>query len=160
VSTNRIRLTVNDRDVHLDVSDSELLIDFLRGRCGLTGTKLGCGTGDCGACTVLLGGQPVNACLVYAAECDEGEVETVEGVADAADGEVVIGELHRADATQCGFCTPGIVVTATALLRGQPCPTGDELTAALAGNLCRCTGYAPILRGVRAAADRLAGRGA
>jgi carbon-monoxide dehydrogenase small subunit len=160
VSTNRIRLTVNDREAHLEVSDSELLIDFLRGRCGLTGTKLGCGTGDCGACTVLLGGLPVNACLVYAAECDEGEVETIEGVAETADGAVVIRELHRADATQCGFCTPGIVVTATALLRGRPCPTGDELTAALAGNLCRCTGYAPIVRGVQAAADRLAGRGA
>lgn len=135
-----------------------LLIDVLRDDLGLTGTKLGCGTGDCGACTVLLDERPVNACLVYAAECDGTAVATVEGVADDDVGRVVGEELVAAGAVQCGICTPGIVVMAASLLRARALGPldRDEIEVALGGNLCRCTGYLTIVQAVRAAADRLA----
>lgn len=150
-----LRLQVNGvgRDIELEERDT-LLIDAIRYGCGLTGTKLGCGTGDCGACTVLIGGVPVNSCLVYAVDCAEGEIETVEGIATTGLGETLVDAMVAADALQCGFCTPGIVVTATALLRSVDGSTVDDHTVrcALAGNLCRCTGYAPIVAAVLGAA--------
>ena len=129
------------------------LLEFVRDRLYLTGTKEGCGIGECGACTVLLDGKPVTACLVLAVEADGREVETIEG--EAADGELSL--LQKAfvetGAVQCGFCTPGMIMSARGLLRRNPHPTDDEIVEAMAGNLCRCTGYEAILAAVRAAAE-------
>jgi carbon-monoxide dehydrogenase small subunit len=130
------------------------LADFLRERCGLTGTHLGCEHGVCGACTVLLDGDAVRACLVFAVQADGREVTTVEGLS-AADGslsplQVAFRENHG---LQCGFCTPGFIVSATALLRDNPHPTDEQIRQGLSGNLCRCTGYQGIIAAVRAAAD-------
>ena len=132
------------------------LADFLRVRCGLTGTHLGCEHGACGACTVLLDGDAVRSCLIYAVQADGAAVTTVEGVAGAG------GELSAVQAAyrdhhglQCGFCTPGFVMTTTALLRDNPDPTDDEIRVGLSGNVCRCTGYQGIMAAVRAAATQL-----
>jgi aerobic-type carbon monoxide dehydrogenase small subunit (CoxS/CutS family) len=134
-----------------------LLIDVLRDDLGLTGTKLGCGTGDCGACTVLLDGTPVNSCLVYAAECEGAAIETVEGVAETPAGAAVIDAMAKAGAVQCGICTPGIVVTAAPFVAAadEP-PSRAQIERALEGNLCRCTGYLSIVQAVRDAAEAVA----
>lgn len=127
------------------------LLEFIRGRLCLTGTKEGCAIGECGACTVLLDGKPITACLVLAVEADGASVETIEG--EAKDGE--LSQLQRAfvdaGAVQCGFCTPGMIMSARGLLRRIPNPTDGEIVEAMAGNLCRCTGYEAILQAVRVA---------
>lgn len=144
--------------VERELADGEcrLLIEVLREDLGLTGTKLGCGTGDCGACTVLLDGTAVNSCLVYASECAGREVETIEHIAADGIGALVAEAFASAGATQCGICTPGFVVTATEFLarRHGDC-TRDEIQTALSGNLCRCTGYLPIVDAVLDAAGQL-----
>ena len=129
------------------------LADFIRERCHLTGTHLGCEHGVCGACTVLLDGEAVRACLVFAVQADGAEVTTIEGLT-GADGELspVQAAFREHHGLQCGFCTPGFVVSATALLRDHPSPTDEEIREGLSGNLCRCTGYQGILRAVQAAA--------
>jgi carbon-monoxide dehydrogenase small subunit len=134
------------------------LADFLRGRLGLIGTHLGCEHGVCGACTVLLDGAPVRSCLVYAVQADGAAVTTVEAMA-GPDGELSTVQRAYRDhhGLQCGFCTPGFVVTTTALLRDNPEPTDEDIRVGLSGNVCRCTGYQGILAAVRAAADDLAG---
>ena len=146
-----IKIFVNGEEYELSVSSNELLIDILRDRLDLTGTKEGCGTGDCGACTVLINGKPMNACLTLAVEVNGKEVLTIEGMARR-------GELHPIQkafidkgAVQCGFCTPGMILSTKALLDRNSTPTDDEIKTALAGNFCRCTGYAKILDAVRAA---------
>jgi carbon-monoxide dehydrogenase small subunit len=149
-------LHVNGEPARVEHDPDALLIETLRDELGLTGTKLGCGTGDCGACTVLLEGRPVNSCLVYTAECAGAAVATVEGVAATSAGTAVAEAMVTADAVQCGYCTPGIVVTAAALI-GATMPDDDGIRSALAGNLCRCTGYRPIVAAVRAAARELGG---
>ncbi len=125
------------------------LLELIRDRLHLTGTKEGCGIGECGACTVLLDGKPVTSCLVLAVEADGAAVETVEG--EATNGE--LSRLQKAfvetGAVQCGFCTPGMIMSARGLLRRSPSPTNEEIVEAMAGNLCRCTGYEAILRAVR-----------
>jgi carbon-monoxide dehydrogenase small subunit len=129
------------------------LLEFVRGHLQLTGTKEGCGIGECGACTVLLDGKPVTACLVLAVEADGATVETIEG--EVKDGELSL--LQRAfvetGAVQCGFCTPGMIMSARGLLRRRPNPSDEEIVEAMAGNLCRCTGYEAILRAVRLTAE-------
>jgi carbon-monoxide dehydrogenase small subunit len=136
--------------------DSRLLIEVLRDDLGLTGTKLGCGTGDCGACTVVLDGEAVNACLVYACECAGREVETIEHIASDGIGSLVAEAFAAAGAVQCGICTPGLVVAATDLLAGkQGDCTRADVEVALSGNLCRCTGYLSIVGAVLDAASRL-----
>jgi carbon-monoxide dehydrogenase small subunit len=131
------------------------LADFLREDCGLTGTHLGCEHGVCGACTVLLDGAAVRACLLFAVQADESEVTTVEGLSPA-DGSLSPLQQAFADhhGLQCGFCTPGFIVSMTAFLRENPNPTGEAILAGLSGNLCRCTGY----QGILAAVGEVAGR--
>ncbi|MEU6352937.1 (2Fe-2S)-binding protein [Streptomyces sp. NPDC047072] len=149
-----IRLRVNGRARHDSVPPRLTLADYLRVTCGLTGTHLGCEHGACGACTVLLDGEAVRACLVFAVQADGSEVTTIEGIA-APDGELslVQAAFREHHGLQCGFCTPGFVISATAFLAENPKPTDEEIREALSGNLCRCTGYQGILDAVRAAAD-------
>lgn len=140
-----VAFEVNGRSVEVEGHPMERLLDVLRTRLGLTGTKEGCGEGECGACTVLLDGEPVLSCLVPLLQCAGRRIETVEGVADGP-ARTFLERFVASGGVQCGACTPGIVVTAWALLQRSPSPTVDEAREALAGNLCRCTGYEGILR--------------
>jgi len=153
VADVEVRMVVNGQARAAAVEPRLTLADFLRERCGLTGTHLGCEHGVCGACTVLLDGDAVRACLVFAVQADGAEVTTVEGVADR-DGTLspVQAALRDCHGLQCGFCTPGFVMSITALLRDNPTPDDDEIREGLSGNLCRCTGYQGILAAVRQAA--------
>jgi aerobic-type carbon monoxide dehydrogenase small subunit (CoxS/CutS family) len=149
-----IAITVNGARHEVAVESRRTLADVLRHDLGYTGTHLGCEHGICGACTVLVDGQPTRSCLVFGVQADDAEVETVEGLA-AEDGALnplqdAFSEHH---ALQCGFCTPGFLMLATALLRENPDPSDDEIREAMASNICRCTGYQSILEAVRAAAD-------
>ena len=149
-----IEVSVNGRSRRASVPPRLTLADFLRERCQLTGTHLGCEHGVCGACTVLLDGQALRSCLIFAVQADGAEVTTIEGIA-AADGELspVQAAFRAQHGLQCGFCTPGFVISVTAFLRDYPHPTDEQIRDALSGNLCRCTGYQGILKAVRAAAD-------
>ena len=149
-----ITLRVNGKRHHLDVHPMKRLLDVLREDCALTGSKEGCGEGECGACTVLIDGVPVNSCLVPAAHADGGEVLTIEGVAKKGKSHPLQDAFVRHGGAQCGICTPGMIMAALALRRGV---SVKEIQDALAGNLCRCTGYEAIYRAVRAGAGR-AGR--
>jgi len=148
-----VRVTVNGQVREATVEARLTLADFLRERCHLTGTHLGCEHGACGACTVLVDGAAVRSCLMFAVQADGTEVTTVEGMA-AADGTLspVQSALRECHGLQCGFCTPGFVVTITALLDENPHPDEGEIRDALSGNLCRCTGYQGILAAVRSLA--------
>ena len=150
----RLELTINGIPWRGEVEPRLTLADLLRDRLRLTGTHLGCEHGVCGACTVLLDGDAVRSCLVFAVQADGAEVVTVEGIA-APDGSLsTVQEAFRENhGLQCGFCTPGFVVSVTAFLRDQPDPTDEQIRDALSGNLCRCTGYQGILAAVRAAAS-------
>jgi aerobic carbon-monoxide dehydrogenase small subunit len=149
-----LAVTVNGMTSRHTVEPRLTLADFLRERCGLTGTHLGCEHGVCGACTVLVDGEAVRACLMFAVQVDGREVTTIEGMANA-DGSLspLQAAFREHHGLQCGFCTPGFVVSATALLRDNPHPTDQQIREGLSGNLCRCTGYQGILAAVRAAAD-------
>jgi carbon-monoxide dehydrogenase small subunit len=153
-----ISVDVNGEVRRASVPPRLTLADFLRERCGLTGTHLGCEHGVCGACTVLLDGDAVRSCLMFAVQADGASVTTVEGLA-GREGQLspVMESFRDHHALQCGFCTPGIVVSVTAFLRDHPDPTADEIRVALSGNLCRCTGYQGIFRAVDEAASRLRG---
>ncbi|MER6523846.1 (2Fe-2S)-binding protein [Streptomyces sp. NPDC001508] len=149
-----IRIRINGVPRRDTVPPRLTLADFLRINCGLTGTHLGCEHGVCGACTVLLDGEAVRACLVFAVQADGSEVTTVEGLASPSGELSTVQEAFREQhALQCGFCTPGFVVSVTAFLAENPKPTDEEIRDALSGNLCRCTGYQGIVNAVRAAAD-------
>jgi aerobic carbon-monoxide dehydrogenase small subunit len=152
MSFHRITLTVNGAEELVDVPANMTLLAMLREKLALTGTKNGCAAGECGACTVLLNGEPVNSCMVLAAECDGTEVITVEGLARDGQLDVLQQTLIDKGAVQCGFCTPGMLISARALLNRNPDPTEMEIKEALVGNLCRCTGYVRIVDGVKAAA--------
>ena len=151
----RITFTLNHERVSAEVEFSTLLVDLLRDRFLLTGTKVGCGYGECGACTVILDRMAVNSCLILAAQVDGREVLTVEGLRERA------GELHPVQrafvdhgAVQCGFCTPAMVMTAKALLDENPHPGEDEVKKGIGGNICRCTGYKKIVDAVLSAAKK------
>ncbi len=148
-----IELTVNGTRRRAVVPPRLTLADYLRDRLGLTGTHLGCEHGACGACSVLLDGDAVRACLVFAVQADGADVTTIEGIG-GPDGELspIQAAFRDHHGLQCGFCTPGFVVSATAFLRDHPTPTDDEIREGLSGNLCRCTGYQGILNAVHAAA--------
>jgi carbon-monoxide dehydrogenase small subunit len=150
----QVELTVNGVRRRATVPPRLTLADFLRERLGLTGTHLGCEHGVCGACSVLVDDEAVRACLMFTVQADGAEVTTIEGIA-APDGELsaVQAAFREHHGLQCGFCTPGFVVSATALLRDNPDPSDDDIRIGLSGNLCRCTGYQGIIAAVRAAAD-------
>jgi 4-hydroxybenzoyl-CoA reductase subunit gamma len=134
------------------VSEGQLLVDYLREVAGLTGVKTGCDGGECGACTVLVDGEAVPSCMMLAARCEGRSIETVEGLSRPGQLDRLQRAFHEKLGTQCGFCTPGMIMAAEGLLRRTPNPTEDEIRAALAGNLCRCTGYVKIIDAVRTAA--------
>jgi aerobic carbon-monoxide dehydrogenase small subunit len=151
-----VRVTVNGLSRHGLVEPRVTLADFLREKCGLTGTHLGCEHGACGACTVLLDGQAVRSCLIFAVQVDGQEVTTVEGIA-GDDGKLspVQSVMRGCHGLQCGFCTPGFVMSITALLRDNPKPSDEEIREGLSGNFCRCTGYQGIVNAVHRAAEMM-----
>ena len=151
----RIRLTVNGKVHEREVDAETRLLDLLREDLHLTGTKEGCGEGECGACTVLIDGRPVNSCLVLALQADGADVLTIEGLADGGKLHPIQQAFVDAGGVQCGFCTPGFIMSVFALLRDTPDPSDEEIRTALEGNLCRCTGYEKILDAVRLAAERM-----
>jgi len=153
-----VHITVNGRARTATVEPRLTLADLLRDACRLTGTHLGCEHGVCGACTVLVDGAAVRSCLMFAVQADGAEVTTIEGIG-SSDGELspVQQAFRDCHGLQCGFCTPGFVVSVTAFLRDNPSPTDTEIRHALSGNLCRCTGYQGIVKAVRQAADTLGG---
>jgi carbon-monoxide dehydrogenase small subunit len=152
VSTHRIRATINSTDVEYDVEARTLLVDFLRDHLGLLGTRVSCGIQVCGACTVLVDGLPLSACMYLAVDVDGREVTTIEGISrDDASLSPVQQAFVDAGAIQCGYCTPGFVLAVTALLEANPHPSDSEIKHFLDGNLCRCTGYQPVLEAVRLA---------
>jgi len=151
----KIRLTVNERPYEREVDAETRLLDLLREDLHLTGTKEGCGEGECGACTVLIDGRPVNSCLVLAPQVDGADVLTIEGIADGDRLHPIQQAFVDAGGVQCGFCTPGFIMSTYALLNEVPDPNDDEILTALEGNLCRCTGYCKIVEAVRLAAERM-----
>jgi aerobic carbon-monoxide dehydrogenase small subunit len=154
-----LHINVNGDEHHLLVATQRTLLEVLRDQLGLTGTKNGCGAGECGACTVLLDGQPVNSCLTLAHEADGREVVTIEGLAQGGVLHPVQQAFVEEGAIQCGFCTPGMVLTTKALLDRNPDPTQEEILEGLRGNLCRCTGYVKIVEAVKTAQCLLEERG-
>lgn len=149
---HRINLAVNGRQEQVDISANMTLLDMLRDELVLTGTKNGCAAGECGACTVLMNGEPVNSCLVLAVECDGAEIVTVEGLSRDAQLDPIQKAIIDAGGVQCGFCTPGILIASRALIDRNPKPSEADIQASLVGNLCRCTGYMRIIEAVQEAA--------
>ncbi len=152
-----IELTINGRKVESAVAPNQTLLQFLREDQGLTGSKHGCGLGDCGACTVILDNKPVNSCLVLAVQANGGEVLTIEGLAENGKLHPIQQAFVDKGSIQCGFCTPGMILSAKTLLDDNPRPTELEIRTAISGNLCRCTGYQKIVEAVQAAADAIEG---
>jgi 4-hydroxybenzoyl-CoA reductase subunit gamma len=147
-----LRLTLNGRQREDAVAENALLVEYLRDVAGLTGVKTGCDGGECGACTVLVDGDAVPSCLTLAVRCAGRHVETIEGLVKNSRPSRLQRAFHERLGAQCGFCTPGMIMSAEALLRRNPAPTEADIRAALSGNLCRCTGYVKIIESVQAAA--------
>jgi aerobic carbon-monoxide dehydrogenase small subunit len=153
----QIRLKINGLALELEVKPWATLLDTLREDLGLTGTKEGCGQGECGACTVLMDGKPVNACLILAVEAEGKEIVTIEGLASGDGLHPIQQAFVDRGGMQCGFCTPGMILSAKALLDENPDPTDEEIRKGLEGNFCRCTGYTKIIESIRVAAERMKG---
>lgn len=153
MTTQQVKVTVNGTLREGPTEERRTLVDFLREELNLTGTHVGCEHGVCGACTVLLDGQPVRSCLMLAVQADGATIETIEGLGDPENLNPLQRALRESHSFQCGFCTPGFVMTITALLRETPNPTEAEIREQLSGNLCRCTGYQSIVEGVKLAAQ-------
>ena len=158
VSSKRIDVEVNGEQIEYDVPTRRLLVHFLRDDLSLTGTHVGCDTGNCGACSVLFNGTLVKSCMLLAVQADGARIDTVESL--SADGELTTLQQAFSDhhALQCGYCTPGMLMSATALLRDNPSPSEDEIRKAIQGNICRCTGYVNIVRAVQAASGQEVGQ--
>jgi aerobic carbon-monoxide dehydrogenase small subunit len=156
---SRIRLRVNGKPVTDDVPARLSLADFLRERRNLTGTHLGCEHGVCGACTVLIDGEPARACLTFAVACDEREVRTIEGFGDDPVMAVLRDAFHQHHGLQCGFCTPAMLITARDIIRRNRAGSREQIRRELAGNICRCTGYTNIVTAIAAAAEALTNAG-
>jgi carbon-monoxide dehydrogenase small subunit len=154
----KIQLTLNGKRTELEVPAHRLLLDLLRDEIGLTGTKEGCGTGDCGACTVLLNGKPVNSCLIFSGELDGADVVTIEGLKIGPELHPVQQAFIQDGGVQCGYCTSGMLMMSKALLDENPDPSEEDIRFAISGNLCRCTGYAKIVKAVQDAAAELRAR--
>jgi len=152
-----IEITINGRRRRFDVEPNKLLLNLVRDELYLTGTKYGCGIGECGACTVHLDGEAVLACMVLAVDADGHRVDTIEGVADGETLDPVQEAFIEEGAIQCGFCTPGFIMTTKALLAENPDPSEAEIREYLKGNYCRCTGYVNIVRAVQSAAQKMSG---
>jgi carbon-monoxide dehydrogenase small subunit len=152
MALHEIQVTINDEPEQVAVPANMTLMRMLREKLALTGTKNGCSAGECGACTVLLNGEPVNSCMVLAVECDGARIVTVEGLASQERLAPIQEAILRQGGVQCGFCTPGILISSHALLQRNPNPGEDEIREALVGNLCRCTGYVRIVESVKEAA--------
>ncbi|MFH1037733.1 MAG: (2Fe-2S)-binding protein [PVC group bacterium] len=150
---NKLTITVNGKRHSLKIAPNLRLIDLLRDVLRLTGTKEGCGIGECGACTVLLDGRAVNSCLVLAGQCEGREIVTIEGLSDQDRIHPIQQSFIDHGAVQCGFCTPGMIMSALALLDQNPSPTEEEIRIAISGNLCRCTGYTQIVEAIKAVAE-------
>ena len=149
---HRVTLVVNGELEQVDVASNMTLLKMLRESLALTGTKNGCAAGECGACTVLMNGEPVNSCMVLAVECEGAQIVTVEGLAHDGQLDPIQDAMIESGGVQCGFCTPGILITSRALLDRNPDPSDEEIQEALVGNLCRCTGYVRIIDGIKQAA--------
>ena len=155
-----IALNINDNAYEIPVDPRDLLVDVIRKKAGLTGTKKGCGQGDCGACTVLIDGSPALSCITLAIACQGKNITTIEGLVE------ISGKLHPVQqsfidhgAVQCGFCTPGMILTAKALLDRNPNPAKEEIKRGIAGNICRCTGYKKIVEAISAAGEAISHEG-
>jgi aerobic carbon-monoxide dehydrogenase small subunit len=154
-----IALSINGEPHEVAVEPQTTLLEALREHVGLTGTKDGCSTGECGSCTVLVDGKPILSCLTLAADCEHLEITTIEGLALEGSLSSVQEAFLEKGAVQCGFCTPGVVLSVTALLRETPSPNEKQINKALEGNLCRCTGYNKIVEAVNSAAEQMARAG-
>jgi carbon-monoxide dehydrogenase small subunit len=148
-----IEVTVNGEKQHASVPARQLLVHFLRDSLGLKGTHIGCDTGSCGACTVIIDGKLTKSCMMLAPQADGAEIETIEGVAQNGELTPVQKAFHEEHGLQCGYCTPGLVMAATFLLRRNASPTEEEIRRAIRGNICRCTGYVNIVRSIASAAS-------
>jgi carbon-monoxide dehydrogenase small subunit len=157
MANHRITVKVNGELEQVDIPSQMTLLQMLREKLAITGTKNGCNAGECGACTVLLNGEPVNSCMILAVECQGADIVTVEGLAHDGVLDPVQQAIIDHGGVQCGFCTPGMLISARALLDRSPHPDEDEISEALVGNLCRCTGYVRIVEAVKDAAARLPG---
>ena len=151
----QIQFTLNGARVSREVSNHRLLLDLLRDEIGVTGTKEGCGTGDCGACTVLLNGKPVNSCLVLSGELEGADIVTIEGLKIGPELHPIQKAFIQDGGAQCGYCTPGMLMMSKALLDENQNPSEEDIRYALSGNLCRCTGYAKIIQAVQDAAAEI-----
>lgn len=153
-----LKINVNGQDIEREIKDNLRLLDFLRDDLGLTGTKEGCGEGECGACTVILDGKAIDSCLILAAQCQGKKVITIEGM-QKEDGSLdPIQEAFLDNgAVQCGYCIPGMVLSAKALLDENPTPSDDDIKESISGNLCRCTGYDRIAKSIKVASDKISG---
>ena len=149
-----LRLTVNDRVIVRDVDPNMTLLHFLRDELKLYGTKEACGEGECGACTIIMNGKAVTSCIILAVEAEGAQIRTVEGLSKNGKLSILQEEFVSQDALQCGFCTPGFLMSTRALLDSTPDPSDEEIIEALSGNLCRCTGYIPILNAVKRTIER------
>lgn len=148
-----VHFTLNNKNVEAVVPDYLLLVDMIREHFGLTGTKVGCGMGECGACTVLFDGKPVNSCLILACQADGHDITTIEGISPEGNPSTLQKAFVEEGAVQCGFCTPGLVISATALLMDNPNPNEEEIRTAISGNLCRCTGYQRVVTAIQKVAE-------
>jgi carbon-monoxide dehydrogenase small subunit len=151
----KITLKVNGRKYTRDVVENKNLLHFIREDLGLTGTKEGCGAGECGACTIIMNGRPVNSCLILAVEADGAELQTIEGEAKNGKLSKLQRAFHENHAVQCGFCTPGMIMSAKVLLDSNKKPTVEEIKEAIEGNFCRCTGYQQIIEAIQDATGQL-----